>query len=125
MKKNNDIKKIGIVGSRRRNSEKDYQKIKRVFLREVGNGDIVITGGCREGADYFAEILIEQFNVQIVIFKPEWTKYGRIATFMRNTQIASISDVLIACVAIDRKGGTEDTIKKFKKFHPKGKLIFC
>ena len=125
MKKNNDIKKIGIVGSRRRNSEKDYQKIKRVFLREVGNSDIVITGGCREGADYFAEILIEQFNVQIVIFKPEWTKYGRIATFMRNTQIASISDVLIACVAIDRKGGTEDTIKKFKKFHPKGKLIFC
>ncbi len=33
------------------------------------------------------------------------------------------SDILIACVAKDRTGGTEDTIKKFKKFYPQRQII--
>jgi len=32
-----------------------------------------------------------------------------------NTYIARDSDILIACVSKDRKGGTEDTIKKYLK----------
>lgn len=119
------MKKIGIVGSRRRNSNKDYQKVKCAFLREVDNDDTVVSGGCLEGGDHFAEIIAAQFSITIEIFKPDWKQYGRIAGLMRNTKIASASDVLIACVAINRKGGTEDTIKKFKKFHPKGRLVLC
>ena len=38
--------------------------------------------------------------------------------YARNTLIAQDSDVLIACVAADRKGGTEDTICKWKKLNP-------
>ena len=39
------------------------------------------------------------------------------ANYERNTLIARDSDVLIAVVAPDRKGGTEDTIKKWNRFH--------
>ena len=49
----------------------------------------------------------------IFIFHADWEKFGRGAGFVRNGDIANNSDVLIACVAKDRKGGTEDTIGKF------------
>ena len=37
------------------------------------------------------------------------------ANFDRNTLIAKDSDVLIACVNLQKDGGTEDTIKKYLK----------
>jgi hypothetical protein len=37
------------------------------------------------------------------------------AGFLRNTDIAKDADVLIAVVAADRTGGTEDTIRKVQK----------
>lgn len=46
-----------------------------------------------------------------------------VINYARNTLIAQDSDKLIACVAPDRKGGTEDTIKKFVKLHGKDNLI--
>jgi hypothetical protein len=51
-----------------------------------------------------------------LIFPANWKKFGRRAGFVRNTDIAKISTKLIAEVAEDRKGGTEDTISKFIKF---------
>ena len=44
---------------------------------------------------------------------PRWA-YAEI-NYARNTLIARDADDLIAVVAEDRKGGTEDTIKKFLK----------
>ena len=44
---------------------------------------------------------------------PRWA-YAEI-NYARNTLIARDADELIAVVAEDRKGGTEDTIKKFLK----------
>jgi len=44
---------------------------------------------------------------------PRWA-YAK-ANYERNTLVAGDSDVLISCVAPDRTGGTEDTIKKFIK----------
>ncbi len=38
-----------------------------------------------------------------------------VINYARNKLIARDADVLIACVAEDRKGGTEDTIKHFCK----------
>jgi len=119
------MKRIGIIGSRKRNSGNDYQKIKNTFMRVANADDIIVSGGCQEGGDHFAEIIAAQFSIPTEIFRPEWKKYGRSAGFIRNTDIAKTSDILIACVAVNRKGGTEDTIKKFKKFHPEGRLILC
>lgn len=119
--------KIGIVGSRRRNSNRDLYRTHQVFslyVQKYGTDNItIISGGCPKGGDKFAEILAEKNNIPIVIHKADWKKHGKVAGFIRNTYIAQDSDVLIAVVSEDRLGGTEDTIKKFHKFHPEGKLI--
>lgn len=117
------MKKIGIVGSRRRNSPVDLKKVNDAFLINYLEGDTIISGGCPKGGDRFAEKLAELYKVPITIYKANWDKYGKAAGFIRNTDIAKESDILIACVAKDRKGGAEDTIKKFKKFHPDGKVV--
>jgi hypothetical protein len=117
--------KIGIVGSRRRNERKDFELVKDVLLSliEQYKEVILVSGGCPKGADSFVPELTTLFHLsKPIIFYPNWSK-GRFAGLERNTDIAKESDILVAVVASDRKGGTEDTIKKFKKFHPEGKII--
>jgi hypothetical protein len=115
---------IGIIGSRRRNTESDYRATLSAFLSVYKNvGDTIVSGGCRSGGDRFAEIIAKTRNIPILIHPANWARYGRSAGFQRNTLIARDSDTLIACVAEDRTGGTEDTIRKFRQLHPQGVLI--
>lgn len=108
---------VGIVGSRRRNSEQDKKLVEDKLLNlMIFNSDITLcSGGCPKGADRFAEELAVKHNLKIIIYPADWEKHGKAAGFIRNTDIAKTSDVLIACVHSDRKGGTEDTVKKFMK----------
>ena len=108
---------IGIVGSRRRDTEEDYKLVEKQFLVIYQEGDIIVSGGCHEGGDRFAERIAKKFGLTIVIHYPNWKKHGRGAGFVRNTKIADNAGKLIACVAADRTGGTEDTIKKFNVYH--------
>lgn len=112
--------KIGIIGTRRRDTGIDLDKVSAAFLYVYSKNEnifTIISGGCPKGGDRFAEIIADDLGVPKVIYYANWEKYGKAAGFVRNTDIANESDVLIACVASDRKGGTEDTIKKFlKKF---------
>lgn len=121
--------KIGIVGSRRRNSQEDFVKVEDMFFSlyepDSDGGDSIVSGGCPEGADNFAELLAKQHRIPIKIWYANWKRYGRGAGFVRNGDIAKDSDVLIACVASDRKGGTEDTIKKFLKLRTEKCLFLC
>ena len=115
------MKWIGIIGSRRRDSKSDFLKVETAFVSVYKEGDRIVSGGCSRGGDRFAEEIAFIRKVPIKIYPAEWSKYGVAAGFIRNSDIAKRSDVLIACVAEDRKGGTEDTIKKFLK--TKTKLI--
>lgn len=118
--------KVGVVGSRRRNSEDDYKWVldKVQVCAYAYDEDIeLVSGGCGAGADRFAENISKHYGYDITIHRPDYHKNGIIAPFIRNELIAKEADILIACVAEDRKGGTEDTIRKFKKHHPEGKLI--
>jgi len=108
-------KKIGIVGSRRRYSREDYILIKDKFLKYYEDGDIIVSGGCKTGADRFAETIARDLGITIIIHHADWKNNGKTAGFIRNTKIAEDSDILLACVSEDRKGGTEDTIKKYEK----------
>ena len=67
--------------------------------------------------DRFAEVLAKQYGIPILICYPNWNKYKKGAGFVRNSQIAQESDYLIACTTTNKKGGTEDTIKKFEKLN--------
>jgi len=107
--------KIGIIGSRRRNTEQDYKIVLNKFEELYKEGSMIISGGCYAGGDRFAERIAKDKTIPIIIYYANWNKHGRGAGFIRNTDIANESDILIACVSQDRTGGTEDTIKKFLK----------
>lgn len=115
---------IGVIGTRKRNSYKDYLKVKRKFLWLFEKGDFICSGKCPKGGDRFA-VILANFHVspeRRLWFPSDWEKYKTIAGFIRNTKVARISEHLIACVAEDRTGGTEDTITKFIRFHGKETL---
>lgn len=108
------VKRIGIVGTRRRDSiHSDLPKVKKAFLDIKTDPTMIISGGCPQGGDKFAELIAKNEQVPILIHYAQWNKHGKSAGFVRNGDIARDSEVLIACVAADRTGGTEDTIKKF------------
>lgn len=117
------MKIIGIVGSRRRDSYQDFNKVAEAFYKIYERGDAICSGLCPKGGDRFAVMLSQIEKTPTIWHKPNWEQYGHVAGIIRNTLIAQDSDVLIACVASDRKGGTEDTIKKFVKIHGDKNLI--
>ena len=108
---------VGIIGSRKRNERSDFDATFKAF-KMLNNVEYIVSGGCPKGGDRFAEIIAKTTNTRIKIFPANWEKYGKRAGFLRNDDIARMSDVLIACVSDDRTGGTEDTIRKFKRCHP-------
>ena len=107
---------IGIVGSRRRDTQSDFEAVESKFLELYNPGDTICSGLCKTGADRFAVVLAEKYQTKKLWYPANWARYGRGAGLVRNTDIARDSDILIACVASDRTGGTEDTIRKYLKF---------
>ena len=108
--------KIGIIGSRRRDTIKDLDLTVFKFFEIYKDGDTIVSGGCSAGGDKFAEFIAKNYQIPIMIYYARWNKYGGRAGYIRNIDIARESDVLIACVAPDRIGGTEHTIKKYLEF---------
>lgn len=117
--------KLGIVGSRRRDTTEDLRKVWNAYdmiSRRYADSDIpIISGGAYKGADRFAEMIARDQGGKMITYFP----YGHntLDYYARNELIAGDSDVLIACVAPDRKGGTENTIHHFKRLHPDGEII--
>jgi hypothetical protein len=110
---------IGIVGSRRRNTIDDknfvFDLVEFLFI-ELGKELVIVSGGCKNGADRFTEQACNKFGIKKLIHRPRL--FGAkdksdivIRYYLRNKKIADDSDMLYALVADDRKGGTENTIK--------------
>ena len=122
------MKTIGIIGSRRRDTSADYKACRKIFFSIYEEGDHIVSGGCPKGGDKYAELIAKELgltenNQGLIIHRTDWKRYGRGAGFIRNTPIAQDSDVLIAVVSHDRRGGTEDTIKKAEKMGKKIILV--
>lgn len=109
------MKKIGIIGTRRRDTAEAFSKIIAKFFEIYEPGDWIVSGGCQKGGDRFAEKLAREHGIPIIIFHANWKKFKGGAGFIRNEDIAKESGVIIASVSKDRTGGTEDTIKKYQK----------
>ncbi len=107
------MKKIGIIGTRRRDNPEAYMKVVKEFFNIYEEGDWIVSGGCILGGDRFAQVIAKKYGIPILIFYANWDKYKKGAGFVRNIDIAKNSDKLIACVSSNRTGGTEDTIKKY------------
>lgn len=117
-------KVIGIVGSRRRDSDEDYLILLDAFLQVYEPGDSIVSGGCKEGGDRMAEAIAKDRGITITIHYPRKEDLDQkllktnpraayaIINHARNTTIAVDCGILLALVAPDRKGGTEDTVVK-------------
>jgi len=123
-RKRDSSKFVGIIGSRRRDEKEDFDLIHKEFLEiwEPSKDIVIVSGLCPKGGDKFATLLYQKYRTRKLWFPAEW-HIGRHAGFVRNTEIARWSDYLIATPAPDRKGGTEDTIKKFTRFHGHDTLV--
>lgn len=118
---------IAIIGTRRRDTEADYKKVHNAFLKIYQEEDSIVSGGCKRGGDRFAERIAKTASIPITIHYPDLSKldqqlmlinpraaHARI-NYARNVLVAQDADIVLACVAPDRKGGTENTIKRFCK----------
>lgn len=112
--------KVGIVGSR---EFLNLNQLRRESIKHLTGNDEIVSGGAK-GADSFAQIVAKELGIPIHIYYPNYSKYGKPATFIRNTTIAEQSDVILAFFQKGRmyQGGTNDTIEKAKKL---GKQIIA
>lgn len=101
--------KIGIVGTR--NPKITFEEFSKII--DDFKPTHIVSGGAK-GIDTFAENYAKLNNLPFTIFPPEYKKYGRIATFVRNQQIVDASDMIIAFPSKDSKG-TIDTIRRTKR----------
>jgi hypothetical protein len=112
--------RIGIVGSRRRNSKADRELVSAI-VQDAPSGAVIVSGGCSKGADWFAELAAERHGHEMVVHYPEDVPRGSPrwaftrANYARNKIVAEDVDVLYALVAEGRTGGTESTIRFAEK----------
>lgn len=111
--------KVAIVGTRRRDTHEDFLNVLAAFERlrlTWPNAKIhVISGGCPKGGDRFAQEVAKKNGLVLTIFYPDWKRFGKAAGPIRNKLIAAECDIMIACVAEDRTGGTESAIAEAER----------
>lgn len=115
------MERIGIIGTRKRNTRSDYQIVHDTFFEIYQDGDWIVSGHCPKGGDAFAEKIAYDYGIPILLCPPK--KHIAVEYFARNTLIAKYSTKIIACLMnpsqplndiLERKsGGSEDTLKKF------------
>ncbi|MCL2277429.1 MAG: DUF2493 domain-containing protein [Treponema sp.] len=104
------MKKLAIVGSRDFN---DYETMKNFIALKLNldEFDTIVSGGA-QGADTLAERFADENNKMKVIFKPDWSRYGDKASFLRNSDIIETADECAAFINNPVSSGTRDSIKK-------------
>lgn len=70
---------------------------------------VIISGGAK-GIDTLAEIYAEQHNIEKIIMKPNYKKFGKFAPLKRNEEMVDIADRIV--IFWDGKSkGTRYTLK--------------
>lgn len=100
------IEKVAVVGSR------EYRYMMDVESYVAALEDVVIVSGGARGVDIRAEktALREDVDLDILIFPPQYIKYGFRAPLMRNHQIVDAADRVVAFWDGANASGTVHTI---------------
>ena len=89
--------KVIVAGGREFN---DYrllcQTCDRMFSQKHQTHDIVIISGTARGADTLGERYAQERGYAVERFPADWEHAGKAAGFIRNAQMASVADALIA-----------------------------
>ena len=132
--------KVGIVGSRRYENKKKIKDFVFRIKEQYGNDTIIVSGGCKSGADKYAKKyaldLVLQYEEYPPAHKPHnlycslpANRYGKKYSikhyFVRNKIIANVSDMVVAFIPEGvMSNGSLDTIKQAKKLDKKVKIIY-
>ena len=108
-----NITKIAVVGSRGFDDYALFKEVMDGYLDKVGTAAFV-SGGA-SGADTLAEQYAKENDIDVIVFKPEWKRYGKRAGYIRNEQIWEEADCGIAFWDGKSKG-TQHSFKLAKKF---------
>jgi predicted Rossmann fold nucleotide-binding protein DprA/Smf involved in DNA uptake len=107
---------VAVIGSRTITDE----KIVYTFIKSIFDNfdDIIIVSGGAAGVDAAAEFFADDYNIDIIVIKPDWKKYGKCAGMLRNKSIIDLADTVIA-VQKNNSLGTQNSINLAKKAQKK------
>lgn len=110
--------KVAVIGSR---SFHDYSLLAAVLDESLSPGDVIVSGGCPLGADFYAEEYAKANDVKTLILPADWSK-GLNAGFLRNVDIEAES---VACIAFwdGVSNGTDHCMKLFHKSRKPVKMV--
>ena len=131
--------KIAIVGSRRYENKKKIKDFIFKLKNEYGEKTIIVSGGCKTGADKYAKKYALELGLQYEEYPPfhevhnlycvlPESRYNKDFSmrnfFVRNKIIASVSDFIVAFVpdGVEAKG-TINTLEYAKKLDKKRIII--
>ncbi len=113
--------KLGVVGSRKKVSmEKVFLVLD--FFKARMKIDLIISGGA-VGVDSFAGEWAKKNKVEMLIFLPEWERFGKSAGAKRNQKIVDLSDELLIFWNGESRG-TKITMEMAEKANKSYKLVF-
>ena len=131
--------KVAIVGSRRYENKRKIKEFIFKLKEEYGIDTIVVSGGCKQGADKYAKKYALELGLQYEEYPPfhevhnlyctmPSSRYGKPYSiknfFARNKIIAGTSDFVVAFISdSDDADGTMSTINYAKKFEKKYIII--
>ena len=110
--------KAAIIGSR---SFDNYNLVCETLSEYENQITLMVSGGAK-GADKLGEKWAKEKNKEVLIFYPEWEKYGKSAGFRRNKDIIENSDIVFAFWDGQSKG-TQSSIELSKKLNKELKII--
>lgn len=131
--------KVALIGSRTYENVRKIKDLLSDLKRKFGDELMIISGGCKDGADKYARKYALEFGIQYKEFNPAHTPrnlysamsedyYGKpyhVSQFHhRNLLIAKTCDVMIAMIPNGSAAdGTESAIKSAKRFKKKVVII--
>ena len=131
--------KVAIVGSRRYENKKKIKDFVFKLKQQYGNDTIIVSGGCKQGADKYAKKYTLELGLQYEEYPPfhevhnlycvlPESRYNKDFSmrnfFVRNKIIASVSDFIVAFIpnGVEAKG-TISTLEYAKKLDKKRVII--
>ena len=127
--------KIGIVGSRRYENKKKIKDFIFKLKQEHGTDTVIVSGGCKNGADKYAKKYALELGLQYEEYPPfhdvhnlycplPSSRYGKPYSvknfFARNKIIAGTSDIVVGFIPNGvESNGTMSTINYAKKMNKK------
>ena len=131
--------KVGIVGSRRYENKKKIKDFIFKLKHERGEDTIIVSGGCKDGADKYAKKYALELGLQYEEYPPFHEVHNMYCTlpesrynksynisnyFARNKIIAGVSDFIVAFIPNGIiSNGTNSTLKYAEKFNKKTIII--